>query len=71
MSFENQIEKHGFRGVISMKMVSAVGSENKILKDWPAEMRKTNTTSQTMDTNEINCKAGLSDLSLPIENSCL
>jgi len=30
MSFENQNKKHGFRGVISVKTVGAIGSENKI-----------------------------------------
>lgn len=54
-----------------MKIVGAIGDENKILKDWPAETRKTNTNSQAMDTKEINCKtvtvssAGLNTYTLP------
>lgn len=71
MSFENQNETHSFRGVISVKIAGAVGKENKIEKDWPAETRKANTNSQNMDTNEINCKEGLSALYLPMENSSL
>lgn len=71
MSFENQNEMHNFRGVISMKTVGTIGSENKILKVWPAETKKMNTNSQTMDTKELNCKTGLSALSLPTKNSCL